>query len=79
MDSLIKLRKKKTRGDVVEIIDTMHSLDVELYYPRIRTPNRRFIQKKRTMCMMLWGATAFFGVVRSVQTNCLLLLLGGYN
>ena len=68
--SPIKLRKKKTPirqrgGEQVEIIDTT-SLDV----PLKRSPSRsRRLTKKRTtmMCMMLWGATAFFGVVRTVQ------------
>ena len=71
--SPIKLRKKKTPirqrgGEQVEIIiDTNNtSLDV----PLKRSPSRsRRLTKKRTtmMCMMLWGATAFFGVVRTVQ------------
>ena len=68
MDSSpIKLRKKKTRqqrGEQVEIIDTT-SLDVPL--KRSPSRSRRLKKTRATMCMMLWGATAFFGVVRTVQ------------
>jgi hypothetical protein len=67
--SPIKLRKKKTPirqrgGEQVEIIDTT-SLDVPL--KRSPSRSRRLKKTRATMCMMLWGATAFFGVVRTVQ------------
>lgn len=42
---------------------------------RFMPPRRRRLKKSRCVCMMLWGATAYFGVVRMAYGVWLLCLL----